>query len=363
MNGQERLTVNAAFVALATDRQCSNISSTTTSLVSSIPNATMARLSPTRIMSMPAWSATWALGKSCAVMTVMGSRLRCMVRIVPSVTFLRWLAGGVPMGECELCRTCMADGCGGDATPATDAEVAGTIRDRGPVMVVKDAAVAADQADACWSRVPRARPDEAHDLATTTDRVNDMTRMMALCTNNQASSGYIQMAWYKGALRATLCVPKCLRQSPPKQQFNTEPSPKNTGKKLKNIEFSQVDERCRAIPKSDKMGWWPTRAFLFPGPQRHDGFYDVELRLTEFPWSLNYPCLSVVFWITKSHSAGTLFLLVRRRGRGLVGWGKTLGRGDWLGKKGLLLLGVRLEARLEDTFLHQLLGRVMEYLL
>lgn len=56
--------MKAPLVARATDLQCSNISSTSTSLVSSIPRATMARLSPTRIISMPAASATWALGKS-----------------------------------------------------------------------------------------------------------------------------------------------------------------------------------------------------------------------------------------------------------------------------------------------------------
>ncbi|CRK12260.1 hypothetical protein BN1723_017277 [Verticillium longisporum] len=52
------LTVKALLVARATDRQCNSISSTSTSLVSSIPKATMARLSPTRIMSMPAMSPT-----------------------------------------------------------------------------------------------------------------------------------------------------------------------------------------------------------------------------------------------------------------------------------------------------------------
>lgn len=77
-----------------------------TSLVSSMPSATMARLSPTSTMSMPAASATWALGKSCAVIMVMGSPRRCSVRSVPMVTFLRGFADGVPMGECELCRTC-----------------------------------------------------------------------------------------------------------------------------------------------------------------------------------------------------------------------------------------------------------------
>jgi hypothetical protein len=68
--------VKAPFVARATDLQWSSISSINTSLVSSMPNATIARLSPTNIMSIPAWSATCALGKSCAVIMVIGSFLR-----------------------------------------------------------------------------------------------------------------------------------------------------------------------------------------------------------------------------------------------------------------------------------------------
>jgi hypothetical protein len=57
MGGEGRrgeCTVKAALVARATDLQCSSISSISTSLVSSMPSATMARLSPTSIMSMPA---------------------------------------------------------------------------------------------------------------------------------------------------------------------------------------------------------------------------------------------------------------------------------------------------------------------
>lgn len=65
--------MKALLVALATDRQCKSISSSRTSLVSSMPSATMARLSPTRIISMPAASATLALGKSCAVIMEIGS--------------------------------------------------------------------------------------------------------------------------------------------------------------------------------------------------------------------------------------------------------------------------------------------------
>jgi hypothetical protein len=59
-----RRTVKAMLTARLTERQHMIISSSVTSLVSSSPMDTMARLSPTRIMSMPAWSATWADGKS-----------------------------------------------------------------------------------------------------------------------------------------------------------------------------------------------------------------------------------------------------------------------------------------------------------
>jgi uncharacterized protein YfaQ (DUF2300 family) len=72
--------------------------------VSSMPSATMARLSPTSTMSTPAWSATWAEGKSCAVIMVMGSPLRYMAWSVLRVTGLRFCAGAAPMGECELHR-------------------------------------------------------------------------------------------------------------------------------------------------------------------------------------------------------------------------------------------------------------------
>jgi hypothetical protein len=98
--------VKAPFVARATDLQWRSISSINTSLVSSMPSATMARLSPTSIMSMPAWSATWALGKSCAVIMVMGSFLRYRLCSVLMVTGLRAFAGTEPSGECELHRTC-----------------------------------------------------------------------------------------------------------------------------------------------------------------------------------------------------------------------------------------------------------------
>ena len=107
--------MNAVFVARATDRQCSSISSISTSLVSSIPRATMAKLSPTSIMSMPAWSATCALGKSWAVIMVMGSFLRYRLWRVLRVTGLRAWAGGVPRGEWELQRTWATGSTAGDS--------------------------------------------------------------------------------------------------------------------------------------------------------------------------------------------------------------------------------------------------------
>lgn len=67
------LTVNALLTARFTLRQWRSISSMVTSFVSSIPIATIARLSPTSTISIPAVSATWPLGKSDAVRTVMGS--------------------------------------------------------------------------------------------------------------------------------------------------------------------------------------------------------------------------------------------------------------------------------------------------
>lgn len=58
---------------------------------------------------MPAASATCADGKSCAVMTAMGSFRRCIARSVPSVTFFRLLLGPcAPSGECELYLLCDA---------------------------------------------------------------------------------------------------------------------------------------------------------------------------------------------------------------------------------------------------------------
>lgn len=52
------ITRSAVLAARDTERQCNNISSKMTSLVSSIPIATIARLSPTRTISIPAASAT-----------------------------------------------------------------------------------------------------------------------------------------------------------------------------------------------------------------------------------------------------------------------------------------------------------------
>ena len=75
----DRLTMNALLVARATERQCSIVSSSVSSLVSCMPSATMARLSPTKTTSIPFWSATWADGKSCAVIIAIGSFLRYIV--------------------------------------------------------------------------------------------------------------------------------------------------------------------------------------------------------------------------------------------------------------------------------------------
>lgn len=51
---------------------------------------------------MPAASATWAEGKSWAVIMVMGSFFLCMERRVPRVTFFLDGVAGLPRGECEL---------------------------------------------------------------------------------------------------------------------------------------------------------------------------------------------------------------------------------------------------------------------
>jgi hypothetical protein len=112
------LTVKAAFAALDTDRQWSNISSTNTSLVSSIPKATIARLSPTRIVSIPAASPTCPLGKSCAVIMVMGSSLLYIILRELRVTFFRVLGEAAPIGECELFLLCHRGSRGWIATEA-----------------------------------------------------------------------------------------------------------------------------------------------------------------------------------------------------------------------------------------------------
>ena len=93
--GKDRHTQNAPPppVARPTQRINSSISSKVTSLVSFMPMATMAKLSPTNIMSMPAASATSAEGKSCAVSMVMGIFFACRLRRVFRVTGLRF---GVP---------------------------------------------------------------------------------------------------------------------------------------------------------------------------------------------------------------------------------------------------------------------------
>lgn len=97
--------MKADLVARDTLRAAKIISSRVTSPVSSRPMDTMARLSPTSTMSMPAWSATCAEGKSYAVSIVIGSPFLYMDCIVCSVTFFLATAGGVPIGECEECRT------------------------------------------------------------------------------------------------------------------------------------------------------------------------------------------------------------------------------------------------------------------
>lgn len=53
---------------------------------------------------MPAWSATRALGKSCAVKTVIGSFLRYRPWMVLIVTGFRVVVSAAPKGECELHR-------------------------------------------------------------------------------------------------------------------------------------------------------------------------------------------------------------------------------------------------------------------
>lgn len=97
--------MKADLAPLLTLRQCSIISSSSTSLVSSMPRATIARLSPTSTMSMPAWSATCADGKSCAVRTVIGSFFLYMLAMVWRVIFLRVEVVLEPNGEWDERRT------------------------------------------------------------------------------------------------------------------------------------------------------------------------------------------------------------------------------------------------------------------
>ena len=58
-----KLTTKADLTALVTLRQCKTISSRVTAFVSFIPKATIAKLSPTRTISIPALSATYAEGE------------------------------------------------------------------------------------------------------------------------------------------------------------------------------------------------------------------------------------------------------------------------------------------------------------
>lgn len=62
----------------------------------SIPSPTIASESPTRIMSIWAWSAAKPEGKSWAVIMAMGTLFACIVRRVLMVTFF---LGGVALGD------------------------------------------------------------------------------------------------------------------------------------------------------------------------------------------------------------------------------------------------------------------------
>jgi hypothetical protein len=84
----------------------------------------MARLSPTRIISMPAASPTKPLGKSCAVIMVIGSPFLYIDRKELIVTFFR-VGGADPIGECELNLPCLLSN--GGARSLTIAGAAGRV--------------------------------------------------------------------------------------------------------------------------------------------------------------------------------------------------------------------------------------------
>jgi len=99
-------TVKERFTALLTARADMIISSRVTSDVSAMPRDTMARESPSNIISTPASWAISADGKLCAVSIVMGffsAYIFCNVWIVTAFWPLASREGDV--GACELHRS------------------------------------------------------------------------------------------------------------------------------------------------------------------------------------------------------------------------------------------------------------------
>ena len=72
----------------------------------SIRKPSIASESPTRTISMPAWSATNPDGKSCAVIIVIGVPASYKLRNVFLVTFFRIGAARGSIGACELYNFC-----------------------------------------------------------------------------------------------------------------------------------------------------------------------------------------------------------------------------------------------------------------
>lgn len=143
--------MNADFAALDTDLQCRIISSRSTSLVSSMPKATIAKLSPTSIVSMPAVSATRPLGKSCAVIIVMGSPFLYIDRRVCSVIFFLGVPETGASGPWELCRICHCEAVGMDAMNVgrTDREAMGENAERTARDLIMGAAIVAEPVECC----------------------------------------------------------------------------------------------------------------------------------------------------------------------------------------------------------------------